>query len=155
MSKLWELCKLFDSSNPDMTNQGATGENLCQILIQSFLEHDIPLNNMIGFAADGCNVMIGEHNSVASRLKENFPGIFILKCVCHSAHLCASEACKELPRRCEGLAREIYGHFKSNAKRQCKLKEFQLFLDLKPHKILHPSQTRWLSLIAVVERILE
>ncbi|XP_022818325.1 uncharacterized protein LOC111350857 [Spodoptera litura] len=115
LSKMWELCKVFDSENPDMVNQGATGENLYRVMTQSFLDKNIPLDNMIGFAADGCNVMMGENNSVASRLKENLPGIFILKCVCHSAHLCASEACKELPRRCEDLAREIYNRgYKKN-----------------------------------------
>jgi hypothetical protein len=35
------------------------------------------------------------------------------------------------------------------------LKEFQQFCDLKSQKILHPCQTRWLSLQAVVKRILE
>ena len=27
-------------------------------------------------------------------LKEQIPGIFVLKCMCHSAHLCASHACE-------------------------------------------------------------
>ncbi|XP_064077659.1 uncharacterized protein LOC135195327 [Macrobrachium nipponense] len=99
--------------------------------------------------------MMGAHNSVASRFREQCPGIFVMKCVCHSAHLCASEACKALPRRCEDLAREIFNHFKCSSKRQSELVQFQEFLNLKPHKILHPSQTRWLSLVAVVVRLLE
>ncbi|KAI4461432.1 hat family dimerization domaincontaining protein-related [Holotrichia oblita] len=40
-------------------------------------------------------------------------------------------------------------------KRQTQYKEFQQFLDIKPHKLLQPSQTRWLSLISVVKRVLE
>ena len=78
-----------------------------------------------------------------------------MRCVYHSAHLCASEACKVLPRRCKDLVREIFNHFKCSSKRQCELVQFQEFLDLKPHKILHSSQTRWLSLAAVVSHILE
>lgn len=78
-----------------------------------------------------------------------------MKCVCHSAHLCASEACKQLPRALEDMARNIFNFLKSSSKRQAELKQFQMFLNLKPHKMLHPSQTRWLSLIAVVSRILE
>jgi len=42
-----------------------------------------------------------------------------------------------------------------SAKRSAQLKVFQEFLDLSPHEMLHPSQTRWLSLIAVVLRLLE
>ncbi|XP_050066483.1 uncharacterized protein LOC126555629 [Aphis gossypii] len=99
--------------------------------------------------------MMGQHNSVVSRLRESCPGIFLMKCVCHSAHLCASEACKQLPRALEDMARNIFNFLKSSSKRQAELKQFQMFLNLKPHKMLHPSQTRWLSLIAVVSRILE
>lgn len=66
-----------------------------------------------------------------------------------------SEACKKLPRALEDMARNIYNFLKSSSKRQSELKEFQSFLNLEPHKILHPSQTRWLSLAAVVDRILE
>jgi hypothetical protein len=35
------------------------------------------------------------------------------------------------------------------------LKEFQIFCNVDPHKILRPAQTRWLSLLSVVRRILE
>jgi len=115
----------------------------------------IPLDNIIGFCSDGCNVMVGSRNSVASRFSHMYPGIFILKCICHSAHLCASEACKKIPRSCEDMARNIFNFLHSSAKRQTTLKQFQMFMDLKPKKILHPSQTRWLSLEAVVNRILE
>jgi len=99
--------------------------------------------------------MKGEYNSVASRMLKEFPGIFIMKCVCHSAHLCASEACRHLPRSCEDMARNIFNFLKSSSKRHCELEQFQTFLNLDPHRMLHPSQTRWLSLTAVVTRILE
>lgn len=100
VSKFWDLCKIF-SSDDEKTAEGATGENLFKLLMKSFSDRDISTENMIGFGADGCNVMMGGNNSVASRLKKNLPGIFVMKCVCHSAHLCASESCKQLPRRCE------------------------------------------------------
>lgn len=155
VSKFWELCKIFNSEDPQMAEEGATGENLYKILMKSFSDRNISTENIIGFGADGCNVMMGAINSVASRLKKNLPGIYIIKCVCHSAHLCASEACKQLPRRCEDLAREIYGFFKNSSKRLSRLQQFQQFVNVSPHKILHPSQTRWLSLVAVVDRLLE
>ena len=44
---------------------------------------------------------------------------------------------------------------KSSAKRQAQLVQFHEFVHVEPHKMLHPSQTRWLSLVAVVERVLE
>lgn len=123
--------------------------------MESFRRRDIPPENIIGFESDGCNVLMGKNNSVASRFRETCPGIIILKCICHSAHICASEACKELPRICEDLAINVFTFLHRSAKRQCTLGQFQTFLDIKPHKILHSSQTRWLLLEAVVKRILE
>lgn len=155
-SQFFELMSIFDSRN-QKNPSGATGEVLFQYLMSCFEEEQIPLENIIGFgfASDGCNVMMGANNSVASRLRENLPGIVIMKCICHSLHLCSSEACEKLPRSCEDLARNIYNYFNSSAKRQCEFAEFQKFFEVKVHKLLHPSQTRWLSLRAVVSRLLE
>ncbi|CAN7975462.1 unnamed protein product, partial [Ixodes persulcatus] len=116
---------------------------------------------MIGFAADGANVMMGAHYSVASLLQADIPGIFIMKCVCHSFHLCALYACKTLARGVEDLARDVYNYFLS-LKQTAGYKEFQALADVKPHKLLQPRgwppgghQTRWLSLQVVVKRLLE
>lgn len=152
-SKFWELTNVFDIKNDKQP--AATAEHLFNCIIETLNRSNVPLDNLIGFASDGCNVMMGSTNSVASRFRLMFPGIFILKCICHSAHLCASEACKQLPRSCEDMARAIFNFLHSSAKRQSTLKQFQKFLDLKPHSILHPSQTRWLSLEPVINRILD
>ena len=87
-------------------------------------------------------------------LKDDIPDLFVLRCTCHSFHLCASYACNKLPRSTEDLARDIYHYFQS-PKQSSSLKEFQEFTNVKPHKMLHPSQTRWLSLHGVVKRLLE
>ena len=78
-----------------------------------------------------------------------------MKCICHSAHLCTSQAAKTLPRRCEDLIRNIYAHFSHSAKRMYEFSEFQEFCETKPHKLLHVSQTRWLSFHMAVARLLE
>lgn len=150
-SKFWDLYTVYDSNTPCK----ATAERLFNGIMESLDAYNIPKCNIIGFGSDGCNTMMGEHNSVASRMRKDFPGIFIINCVCHSAYLCASESCKMLPRPCEELARNIYNFLKCSSMRLCELQHFQSFLSLNPHRILHPSQTRWLSLSAVIERILE
>lgn len=154
-SLLWELRPVFEKDDFDAANQGATGAAIYSAITKSFQDRNVPLSNIIGFASDGASVMMGQYNSVASRFIANNPGITIVKCICHSIHLCASEACKKLPRRCEDLARNVFGFFKHSSKRQSEFAEFQMFTNAKVHKILHPSQTRWLSLLAVVNRILE
>ncbi|GLV37563.1 hypothetical protein CBL_20375 [Carabus blaptoides fortunei] len=152
-SSLWELTSVFND-NEDAGHQG-TADHLFNKILHTFDKSNIPNQNIIGFASDGCNVMMGEFNSVASRFKNLCPGIFIFKCICHSLHLCSAQACKSLPKATEDLARNIYAFFKTSSKRQCDFKQFQMFVEVDIHKMLHPSQTRWLSLAAVVKRILE
>ncbi|XP_030752333.1 uncharacterized protein LOC115879579 [Sitophilus oryzae] len=120
--------------------------------IVSFLnKNNVPfLNNLIGFASDGANVMAGAHESVMAKLKTDIPHIFLMKCVCHSFALCSSSACMKLPRAVEDCIRNIYNYIANSPKRIETLKEFQNFTHTKSTKILHPSQTRWLSLEAVV-----
>ena len=118
-------------------------------------DHQIPLENLIGFAADGASNIMGEHNSLTSRLRQEAPGITIFKCACHSIHLCALSAAKTLPWKAEDLIRSIYTYFSHSAKRMSEFSEFQQFCNTKPHKILHVSQTRWLSFHMAVSRVLE
>ena len=100
-------CPLYDLL--EIAHGGA--ESLFQALVGLFERDGISLNNIIGFAADTTNVMFGEHNSVASRLKEKIPNIFLMRCICHSALLCASHACEKLPRIAEELLRDVYTTF--------------------------------------------
>ncbi|CAH1953952.1 unnamed protein product [Acanthoscelides obtectus] len=95
--------------------------------------------------------MMGANNSLASRLKEKCPNLFLIKCICHSFHLCASYACQKLPNDVEQLARDVYNFFSNSQKRIDQYKEFQEFANVLPHKILHPSQTKWLSLELVIK----
>ncbi len=134
----------------------ATSQTLYSNVVNFFNDNGIPYkNNLIGFAADGANSMLGEHHSLSSLLQADIPHLFVMKCICHSYALCASNACLKLPRSIKELARDIYSYFSCIPKRVGELEEFQKFVNVKPHKILHPSQTRWLSLHMVVSRLLE
>ncbi|KMQ86414.1 putative zinc finger protein 862 [Lasius niger] len=145
-TKFWSLVQIFDYKSSDTSNTGGTAERLYDELIKSFEDTRIPLTNIIDFASDGCNVMFGKNNSVASRMKQLQDGIVVMKCICHSLHLCVSEACKVLPKHSEDLARNIY-NFNHSSKRQAALQEFQDFCNVEPHKLLRPAQIRWLSLL--------
>ena len=78
-----------------------------------------------------------------------------MRCICHSAHLCASHACEKLPRTAEDLLHDVYNYFCHSAKRQSELQQFQYFTETEPHKLLRASQTRWLSLHSCVSRMIE
>lgn len=152
LSRFWELIQIFDEKSASSI---ASAEHIYNCIKKSLEAENISLENVIGFGSDGCNTMMGAHNSVASRFQASCPNLYVFKCICHSLHLCASEACKALPRNCEDLARNVYHFFKASAKRQHELVRFQKILDIEVHKILHPAQTRWLSLMNVVARMVE
>lgn len=78
VTSLWTLTPLFGEGDDfKAAARGATGEVIYQSILKTFVARDIPLENWIGFASDGCNAMMGQLNSVASRLTENLPGITI------------------------------------------------------------------------------
>lgn len=136
--------------------QHANAENLYSKIVNYFNKNGIPYKeNLIGFASDGASVMVGQYNSVQTRLKSDIPNIFILKCICHSFSLCASSACGKLPRAIEDLIRNVHNYISNSPKRVDTLKEFQKFTHTPIHKLLHPAQTRWLSLESAVNRIIE
>lgn len=135
--------------------QKCDAETLYSAIKQCFQEKNTPLENIIGYSSDTCNVMFGEKQSVVALMKAEFPHITFVKCSCHMIHLCVSHACLKLSTSLEDLCRNVFPHFSRSSLRQHELTEFQNFLDIKPHKMLAFGQTRWLSLEACVTRLLE
>lgn len=88
----------------------ASAHSLYNSVVNLFIGNRIPYKqNMVGFGSDGSNVMLGApHNSLASRLKNDVSGLFVMKCICHSFALCASQSCLKLPTFVEDLARDVY-----------------------------------------------
>lgn len=123
-----------------------TAEDLFNTICNYFKDLEIPISNMIGLAANNASVMMGCISGVQARFKKIIPNFFVLGCVCHLFHLCSSTAAHKLPRSLEEMIPGIHNYFSRSSNRLARLQEFQLFVDLKPHKLLHPSQTRWLSL---------
>lgn len=130
-------------------------DHLYQVLKDTLKEKEIPFENLLGFCSDTPNVMVGEYNSVFSKLKNELPQICLIKCSSHQLHLAASQACKKLPLEVEDLLRDIYAHFHRSYQRRVVLAEFQEFYDIEKHNILCSGQTRWLSLKSSVDRLIE
>ncbi|CAH1099559.1 unnamed protein product [Psylliodes chrysocephalus] len=131
-----------------------TAEAIFNCIREFFDSNNIPLKNIIGLAADNASTMMGHLSGVQKRFRDIVPHIYVQGCTCHSLHLCTSSAAKKLPNTVEQFTRDIYSYFSNSNKRQEELQECQVFFNERPHKMLYPSQTRWLSLIAVVDRIL-
>ena len=107
------------------------------------------------FQESTANVMLGVRNSVMSRLRCKQPALVSLHCDCHIAALIANEACKVLPDELEDLTTDVWYYFQKSPRKLRQFEEFQSFVECKPHKSLKACQTRWLSLGACVNRLIE
>ncbi|KAG0422384.1 hypothetical protein HPB47_001785 [Ixodes persulcatus] len=127
----------------------AKGSQLRQLWRNACLrKRSRPLTNIIALACDNASVMVGERNSLMTRLLEKADESFItIRCICHSLHIAASKAALKLPRNAEDLLRNL-------CKRQAQLAELQEYLHKEKNKILRSSETRWLVLHQCVERVL-
>ena len=136
--------------------RGVFAEALFAGVETAFAENGVPFKNLLGFASDRTNAMLGMRNSVKTHLMEKQPNLFVVHCICHVAALCASHACKvAIPDEVEQLLQDTYTFFHHSSKRLAQLTEFQHFVEVEPHRLLHPSQTRWLSLHQCVSRMVE
>ena len=126
----------------------ATAEKLFDALDTVMDEHEISRDNVVGFASDTANVMVGLHNSVLSHVRAKQPQVFSLGCLCHLAYLCAVSALKTFPVSVDSLIIDVFYHFKYSAKIWEGFSEIQAeFEDIKPLRVLKHSNSRWLSLL--------
>lgn len=145
IARYWKKDQVKDIFLKLIEVQDATAEGLCQSVKGLLDFHNIPYENVIGFGADNASTMMGEARGVQARLRQFCPNLVVQSCSCHSLHLCASAAGKKIPEEMEEFTRNIYSYFSHSSKRINELKECQIFAEEKPHLMLYPSQTRWLS----------
>lgn len=117
----------------------ATAECLFGAIMDVMLKNDIPFENIIGFGADNCSVMMGHLTAMKALFKSVNPNIVIIGCTCHSFHLCSSAACEKLPKSIEQFSRDVYNYFSNSLKRCSQFKDCQIVLKEKTNVILRPS----------------
>ncbi|CAH0551284.1 unnamed protein product [Brassicogethes aeneus] len=135
--------------------QSCTASDLFAAIKKELDDNQVPYKNIIGFAADHASVMMGQYNGVRAKLMELNKNIFVLGCVCHSFHSCASKASENLPNQIEEFVKDINNYFSNSSKRIHSFEEFQDFAAVSRHKMIKLVCTRWLSLESAINRILE
>lgn len=137
-----------------------TGEALFDAVKKCLEEYELDLCQCIGFASDGANNMIGERNSLWSRIKESNPNCIQLKCICHSLALCIQKAFNKLPSALDFLLSEVASWFSRSSLRRESYHEICGIMNPDEAQISsNPFQklalTRWLSRGKVMFNLLQ
>lgn len=133
-------------------------ESLCNAVKESLRINKMPLSNLVGIATDNASSMVGVNNGMYVKLKQEVPGLILIKCVCHSLQLAVSHAVSDtLPRSLEFLTSETYNWFsRSSARKDAYDQIYKTINDGKePKKIVQACNTRWLSIECAIVSILD
>lgn len=126
--------------------------------IKEFLENlGLDLTKMVGLGTDGASNLCGVNCSLFTKLRQHSPHLILVRCVCHSLHLCAQAAFKELPSNLEYLLRESYSWFSHSPNRRYDYEQLWQTIEGDNHalKLVAPAATRWLSLHQCIVRIID
>ena len=147
---------LFDLVEVYLTEKSlASAEEITKKLIKSFEDAEVPLNRMICFCGDICNLLMGVRNSVSIRLQEKVPDLKVVRCGCHIENTCTQYAMKVLPSEVETLVHSVYNYLNAgNGKRVRHWLFLQKKLNIPELKAIPPAPTRWLMIRKSVKRIL-
>ena len=105
----------------------ATGEALFQATKDCLEASKLKLTDCVGFASDGASAMVGEHDSVWSRMKIAAPNCILMKCICHSLALCIKHAFDQMPSHLGFMLSKIPKWFsKSILRREAYSKLFEI-----------------------------
>ncbi|XP_046841016.1 uncharacterized protein LOC124435111 [Xenia sp. Carnegie-2017] len=159
MVKYYSAAKqqIFTSFLGLLSIESGTAEAIFQAIIEFLRAKELDIKQCIGLATDGCNTMCGRNNSVITKFRELCPNIIHIRCICHSIQLCSSHALKVMPRNVELMVSETYNWFSHSTSRQRKYRQIYSAINVEEAalKILKLSDTRWLSISACVDRILQ
>lgn len=86
---------VYDRSLELIPIADASARHIYDVIVAFFVNHDINYTkNLVGFAADGANNMMGKNNSVQALLKKDVPHLVIVKCLSFLGVMCILCICK-------------------------------------------------------------
>ena len=136
----------------------ATSANaILEAVLQALDVDKLQVSRLLGIGVDGASAMVGRHHSVSSMLKDRVPHLVVVRCICHSLHLAASNASVVLPRHLDYMIRETYNWFSCSAKRQREYARIYAAMNdgQRGAKIPKVASTRWLSRGDAVAKVLQ
>ncbi|XP_076812013.1 zinc finger protein 862-like [Clavelina lepadiformis] len=139
---------------------GETSAQITNFILSSIQENGLDMKQLSSFSADIAPVNFGgsQHsgkNNVFSRLKEQTLHLIPVGCPAHILHNAAEKGSERLTLDIETIVLKIGSHFKSQTGRAMRLKHFCEELDSNYSTLPTHTPTRWTTLDAVLERMID
>ena len=134
-----------------------SADDLFNAIKDCLTEIKLDLVDCVGYASDGASVMVGEHNSVWTRIAAVAPHCIKMTCICHLLSLCVQHAFEKFPSSLGFLLAEIPKWFsKSTVRREAYKTLYEVMNPDDDQKAPFEkySTTRWLVRGKVIFRIL-
>jgi hypothetical protein len=93
-------------------------QSIADEILRCLKEDKLEVSRLVGIGTDNASVMTGSNNSVFTKLRELQPSLLLVRCVCHSLALAASNAVECLPRNLDFMIEQTYSWFARSSKRQ-------------------------------------
>ena len=132
------------------SNDGSAAAKMDECLVSRGLTYD----HLVSFNSDTCSTMKGVRNGVVRHLKDKQPNLVDFGCICQLENLALKAVMKSLPIAIDSFLVSIHTHFYLSIKRKEQFKEICEFVDVSYKQILKHVETRWLSLLRVIGRVL-
>ena len=139
---------------------GETSEQIMNFIVSTVEENDLDLQQLTSFCADNAPVNFGGSNqggknNVFYHLSERKTCLIPVGCPAHILHNAAEKGAECLTVDIETIVLKIGSHFKSQTGRTHSLKQFCEQLNTNYSTLPTHTPTRWLTLDAVLERMIE
>ena len=137
------------------TANDGTAAAIFEKIDQTLMSRGIKYENFLCINSDACNTMKGLRGHVVRHLRDKQPNFVDLGCIFHLENLDIKATIKVLPISNDALLVDINTHFYLSIKKKDEFKSFCEFVSVTYKQILSHVETRWLSLLCVVSRVLE
>jgi hypothetical protein len=135
-----------------------SADDLFNAIKDCLTEIKFDLVDCVGYSSNGASVMVGEHNSVWTRIAAVAPHCIKMTCICHSLSLCVQHAFEKFPSSLGFLLAEIPKWFSKSTVRREAYRTLYEVMNPDDDQIKAPfekySTTRWLVRGKVIFRIL-
>lgn len=145
-----QLVKLID-----IDPKNDSSDKLFDAFEKEMWSMQIPFSNIIAMSCNNAFAIMDKYSSFKTKLRRACQNLLTFSCPCHSVALIAYNACDKIPDYCEEFIKKVANYTHSNSKRLTIFEEFAESYQKTNRKILKLSNTRWLSQLSIIEKLLQ